>query len=83
MKIKTALLLVGMFVLVSLLTACGNRSLASTDWPGMTVQGDKVYLAAGTYVYAVNLANGQELTITQASETNPVRFPSDGKGGPF
>jgi outer membrane protein assembly factor BamB len=83
MKIKTAFLLVGMLVLVSLLTACGNRSLASTDWPGMTVQGDKVYLAAGTYVYAVNLANGQELTITQGSETTPVRFPSDGKGGPF
>lgn len=72
-----------MFVLGSLLTACGNRSLASTDWPGVTVQGDKAYLAAGTYVYAVNLSNGQETTVTLADKTTPVRFPSDGKGGPF
>lgn len=72
-----------MLVLGSLLTACGNRSLASTDWPGLTVQGDKAYLAAGTYVYKVDLATGQEESVTQADKTVPVRFPSDGKGGPF
>lgn len=72
-----------MFVLVSLLTACGNRSLASTDWPGMTVQGDKAYLAAGTYVYAVNLENGLESTTTQDGKVVPLRFPLDSKGGPF
>jgi outer membrane protein assembly factor BamB len=83
MRIKTVFLLALLLVLGSLLTACGNRSLASTDWPGLTVHGEKVYLSAGTYVYAINLADGQESTITQADKTVPVRFPSDGKGGPF
>jgi len=83
MRIKTVVLLAVMLVLGSLLTACGNRSLASTDWPGLTVQGEKAYLAAGTYVYAVNLSNGQETTVTVADKTTPLRFPSDGKGGPF
>jgi outer membrane protein assembly factor BamB len=83
MRIKTVFLPVLMLVLGSLLTACGSRSLASTDWPGLTVQGDQAYLAAGTYVYAVNLATGQETTVAQADKTVAVRFPSDGKGGPF
>jgi outer membrane protein assembly factor BamB len=83
MRIKTVFLLAVMLVLGSLLTACGNRSLASTDWPGLTVQGDTAYLAAGTYVYAINIANGQETTVTLADKTAPLRFPSDGRGGPF
>jgi outer membrane protein assembly factor BamB len=83
MRTKTVFLLAVMLILGSLLTACGNRSLASTDWPGLTVQGDTAYLAAGTYIYAVNLANGQETTVTLADKTTPLRFPFDGKGGPF
>jgi outer membrane protein assembly factor BamB len=83
MRNKTVFLLALILLLGSLLTACGNQSLASTDWPGLTVKDDMAYLAAGTYVYAINLANGQELTITQGSETTPVRFPADGRGGPF
>jgi outer membrane protein assembly factor BamB len=83
MRIKTIFLISVILVLGSLLTACGNRSLASTDWPGLAVQGDNAYLSAGTYVYSINLANGQESTITQGTETKPVRFPSDGRGGPF
>jgi outer membrane protein assembly factor BamB len=83
MRTKTIFLISVILVLGSLLSACGNQSLASTDWPGLTVKDDMAYLAAGTYVYAINLANGQELTITQGSETTAVRFPTDGKGGPF
>ncbi len=83
MKIKTIFLLAAILMMGGLLSACGNQSLASTDWPGLTVRDDVVYLSAGTYVYAVNLTNGQELTFTEANETKPLRFPSDGKGGPF
>ena len=83
MKIKTVILIIAILLVGILLSACGNRSLASTDWPGLTVKDDLAYLSAGTYVYAVNLANGQEKTVTQGNETTPVRFPSDGKGGPF
>jgi outer membrane protein assembly factor BamB len=83
MRIKTIFLISAILALGGLLSACGNQSLASTDWPGLTVKDDMAYLAAGTYVYAINLANGQELTITQGSETTPVRFPADGRGGPF
>jgi outer membrane protein assembly factor BamB len=83
MKIKNLTLLVLMLVLGSLLTACGSRSLASTDWPGLTIHDGNAYLAAGTYVYKVNLANGQEESVTQGDKTVPVRFPSTGQGGPF
>jgi outer membrane protein assembly factor BamB len=83
MRTKTFFLIAVIFVLGTLLTACGNRSLASTDWPGLTVYNGKAYLAAGTYVYKVDLATGQEESVTQGDKTVAVRFPSDGKGGPF
>lgn len=74
-----------MFVLGGLLTACGSRSLASTDFPGLTVQGGKAYLAAGTYVYRVDLSTGQEeSTVNKDGKTVPVRFPMDNTAtGPF
>jgi outer membrane protein assembly factor BamB len=83
MRTKTFFLLAVIVVLGSLLTACGNRSLASTDWPGLIVHDGKAYLAAGTYVYKVDLATGQEESVTQGDKTVAIRFPSDGKGGPF
>jgi outer membrane protein assembly factor BamB len=83
MRTKTFFLIAVIFVLGILLTACGNRSLASTDWPGLTVYNGKAYLAAGTYVYKVDLATGLEESVTQGDKTVSVRFPSDGKGGPF
>jgi outer membrane protein assembly factor BamB len=41
-----------------LLTACTGGSLAGTSWPGVTLAQDKVYVAYGAFVAAVNLKDG-------------------------
>ena len=42
-----------------LLSACAGRP--STSWPGLAAADGRVYIADGTFVYAVNLADGKEL----------------------
>jgi outer membrane protein assembly factor BamB len=50
-----------LFLLVAslLLSACG--SAAQSGWSGVNVDQERVYLSAGTQVYAINLANGNQV----------------------
>jgi outer membrane protein assembly factor BamB len=54
-----------MFVLLAalLLSSCvgGSAARGSTSWPGLAADADNVYIADGTYVYAVTLADGKQL----------------------
>jgi outer membrane protein assembly factor BamB len=54
-----------LFVLLAalLLSSCvgGSAARGSTSWPGLTADADNVYIADGTYVYAVSLADGKQL----------------------
>ncbi|NDJ52448.1 MAG: PQQ-binding-like beta-propeller repeat protein [Chloroflexi bacterium] len=49
--------LLGLALIASLsLVACANTAaiLTASSWPGMTVEGDTIYLASGQRVYAIN-----------------------------
>jgi len=43
-------------------SACsgGSSRLAATSWPGLTTDGETIYLSFGPHVYAINASNGGE-----------------------
>jgi len=51
------LILLGAF----LLSACAGGAIRGMSWPGLTTDGNTVYLADGPFVYAVSLGDGREL----------------------
>jgi outer membrane protein assembly factor BamB len=66
-----------------LLTACAGQ-VPAIGAPGMTLQGDQVYLASGGFVYAVDVNDGSEPTTTNdKGETVPLRFPPQSKNISF
>jgi outer membrane protein assembly factor BamB len=60
------------------LSACGSPPL--TNWPGLATDGKYAYLAAGQYVYAVQVSNGSETTISTPDGPTPLRFPLKADG---
>ena len=60
MKIKSLLFSISILVLAGILSACTGAGVATTSWPGLTVDGDTGYLAYLQHVYAINLTNGSE-----------------------
>jgi outer membrane protein assembly factor BamB len=82
---KTRFLLLSSVVVLGglLLSACGGQVVA-TGAPGLTVNGDRVYLASGSYVYSIDLATGQEATTTDdEGKAVPLRFPLQGRNNSF
>lgn len=61
MKIKrTYVIILLLLSLAFILSACAGSPLGATNWPGVTANGDVVYLAYNTQVYAINAASGVE-----------------------
>ncbi|MGQ0603889.1 MAG: PQQ-binding-like beta-propeller repeat protein [Anaerolineales bacterium] len=56
---RKALLLLSL-TLTTLLAACGAAPASS--WPGVSVLNDRAYVAFNTHVYAIDLANGKEVS---------------------
>ena len=51
-----------MLVFALFASACtGGSGLAATSWPGITTDGETLYLAFGSHVYAINASNGGEI----------------------
>ena len=44
-----------------LLSACSGGAIRGSSWPGLATDGDVAYLASGSFVYAVNVKDGQEI----------------------
>lgn len=61
-----------------LLSACA--AAPATNWPGVAAQGDLIYLANGTHVYAVQASNGSDATANLAGKVSPLRFPLEADG---
>jgi outer membrane protein assembly factor BamB len=65
------------------LAACSGA--ASESWPGVTVQGDQVFVSYATQIYQLNLSNGVEQKRFPAEANNkvnyyaPVAVSEDGK----
>jgi len=60
MKIKPIVLIAAFLALTLLLTGCAS-GLSPSSWAGVITDGNNAYLAGGSYVYAVSLANGTQV----------------------
>jgi outer membrane protein assembly factor BamB len=59
MKMKF-IILTGMLVALAVALGGCATGLTASSWPGVTADADNAYIAAGPYVYAVNLQTGVE-----------------------
>ena len=85
MKKTKFLLLSALLVTVgALLSACAGGRVIASGAPGVTVEGDRAYLASGGFVYSLDLATGTEPTTTNdKGEAVPLRFPPQSKNIAF
>jgi outer membrane protein assembly factor BamB len=72
MKKKILILIGAMLALAITLGGCAT-GLTPSSWPGVTVDADNAYIAAGPYVYAVSLQTGVEVWRypAKAATSNP------------
>ncbi len=61
MKPKKILLIFTILLSAIFISSCTGARGASTSWPGLSVNDDKVFVAYNQHVHALNLANGSEL----------------------
>jgi outer membrane protein assembly factor BamB len=60
MKIKPVVFIAAFLALSLLLTGCAS-GLSASSWAEVIADADNAYLAGGSYVYAVSLANGSQV----------------------
>jgi outer membrane protein assembly factor BamB len=74
MKFRLSLLFVLLaFALFTSACAGGSRGLV-VSWPGLTTDGETVYLASGSHVYALNATNGNETWKFPVEAENNLSF---------
>lgn len=73
MKLNRIFLFALLGVLTLALSACGTPP--ATNWPGMSTDGNSIYLSSNSHVYIVNAQNGSETTANIAGKITPLRFP--------
>lgn len=59
-----------------LLSGCSSGAVRGTTWPGLTANNDTVFLADGSFVYAVSLKDGKELWHYPGSRSSKILFYS-------
>ena len=67
------------FILVAVLAAvvlsgCSAQAGFSNSWPGLASDGETAYLAAGQYLYAINLSDGREVWRYPEKASNSLQF---------
>jgi outer membrane protein assembly factor BamB len=65
-----------MAALALVVTACAGRAPPSS-WPGLTLDGDTVYVAYGQHLFALNAATGQQRWLYPAEAQNNTTFFAD------
>ncbi|MBN2387013.1 MAG: PQQ-binding-like beta-propeller repeat protein [Anaerolineales bacterium] len=72
MKTKLSLIVLALASLALLVSGCA-QGLMPSSWPGVTADAERAYVAAGPFVYAVNLNTGAEVWHfpEKASTANP------------
>lgn len=63
-----------LFLFSILLSSCAGGSTTPSSWPGLTVDGNKGYLAYSTHVYAVNLDTGAQIWRFPEKASNQMTF---------
>lgn len=73
-----------LLIVAALLSGCAGGRVVASGAPGLTVVGDRAYLASGGFVYSIDLATGQEATTTDSNgKTVPLRFPAQSRNNAF
>lgn len=72
MKFKRVALPFLMLFVALFLSACTGMT-ATQGFPGLALHEETLYLSEGLHVYAIDIANGQEVRLGDA----PLRFPKD------
>jgi outer membrane protein assembly factor BamB len=67
-------LLVFVIVLAAVLLSGCSRTGFTNSWPGLTTDGETAYLAAGQYVYAIRISDGQEVWRYPAKASTGLQF---------
>ena len=60
MKYKKLLIIVAAVMLSALLSGCSASAMRSNSWSGLSADAEKAYIANGSFVYAINLNNGNQ-----------------------
>ena len=70
---KKYIVLIGLMLGLAMVLGGCTTGLMASSWPGMTVDANNVYIAGGSYVYAVNLQTGAQVWRfpDKASAANP------------
>jgi len=74
MKPKYILFVLVVALAAVMLSGCASRAGLTNSWPGLTTDGETVYLAANSFVYAINLSNGGEVWRYPAKADNKLHF---------
>lgn len=73
MKFKRLFLFALLAALTLALSACGAPP--ATNWPGISTDGEFIYLASSSHVYIVQAQSGTEVTANLSEKITPLRFP--------
>ncbi len=79
MKFNRLFLFALLATLILALSACGAPP--ATNWPGMSTDGEWIYLSSNSHVYIVNAQNGTEATANVSGKITPLRFPIEADPG--
>lgn len=63
-------------ILASLLLASCSMGLSGSSWPGVSTNGDTVYVANSTYVYAIRASDGSQIWRYPEKATKAMYFAS-------
>src|SRR3990172_11072273 len=74
MKPKYILFVLVIALAAVLLSGCTGQAGLTNSWPGLASDGETVYLAAGQYLYAINLDDGKEVWRYPAKSSNSIQF---------
>jgi outer membrane protein assembly factor BamB len=73
MKFNRLFLFALLATLTLALSACGAPP--ATNWPGISTDGELIYLSSNSHVYIVQAQNGTEATANISGKITPLRFP--------
>src|SRR3990172_3876627 len=74
MKPKYILFVLVVALAAVLLSGCTGEAGLTHSWPGLASDGNTAYLAAGPYLYAINLNDGKEIWRYPAKASNSLQF---------
>jgi len=74
MKSRHILFVLVVAVAAALLSGCTSRAGLTNSWPGLSSDGNTVYLASGQFLYAVSTDSGKEVWRYPASRSNSLHF---------